>query len=101
MITALMLAGVAGSAICADLGARKIREELDALEVMGISIVDRLLVPRMLATVVVAVLLNGVVMFFTIMTTLLVSVVLQDLPLGAYLRSDEHTPELQSLIRTS
>src|SRR3546814_6663172 len=64
MITALMLAGVAGSAICADLGARKIREELDALEVMGISIVDRLLVPRMLATVVVAVLPNGVVMFF-------------------------------------
>ncbi|NYG60171.1 phospholipid/cholesterol/gamma-HCH transport system permease protein [Nocardioides daedukensis] len=87
MITALMLAGVAGSAICADLGARKIREELDALEVMGISIVDRLLVPRMLATVVVAVLLNGVVMFFTIMTTLLVSVVLQDLPPGAYLAS--------------
>src|SRR3546814_17570828 len=74
MITALMLAGVAGSAICADLGARKIREELDALEVMGISIVDRLLVPRMLATVVVAVLLNGVVLFFTIMNTLLVQI---------------------------
>ena len=50
MITALMLAGVAGSAICADLGARKIREELDALEVMGISVTERLVLPRVLAS---------------------------------------------------
>jgi len=97
MITALMLAGVAGSAICADLGARKIREELDALEVMGISTVERLLVPRMIATVVVAVLLNGVVMFFTIITTLMVSVVLQDLPPGAYLASVTTLADLSDL----
>lgn len=87
IITALMLAGVAGSAICADLGARRIREELDALEVMGIPVVERLVVPRVLAVVVVAVLLNGVVMFFTIMTTLMISVVVQDLPPGSYLAS--------------
>ncbi|MDP9822359.1 MlaE family ABC transporter permease [Nocardioides massiliensis] len=87
IITALMLAGVAGSAICADLGARRIREELDALEVMGIPVIERLVVPRVLAIVFVAVLLNGVVMFFTIMTTLLVSVVVQDLPPGSYLAS--------------
>lgn len=87
MITALMLAGVAGSAICADLGARKIRDELDAMEVMGISVVERLVVPRTAATVLVAVLLNGVVMFFTIITTLLVSMLLMDLPPGSYLAS--------------
>ena len=34
--TALLIAGAAGSAICADLGARKIREEIDAMEVLGI-----------------------------------------------------------------
>ena len=87
MITALMLAGVAGSAICSDLGARKIREELDALEVMGISVVERLVLPRALATVTVAVLLNGVVMFFAIVTTLVVSVVTQNLSPGSYLSS--------------
>lgn len=87
MITALMLAGVAGSAICADLGARRIREEIDALEVMGVRIDERLVLPRMLATVTVAVLLNGVVIFFSIMTTLLVSVVVQDLSAGGYLAS--------------
>jgi phospholipid/cholesterol/gamma-HCH transport system permease protein len=87
MITALMLSGVAGSAICADLGARKIREELDAMEVMGIAIVERIVLPRALATVIVSCLLNGVVMFFSIITTLLVSGVLLNLSPGTYLSS--------------
>ncbi|AXT83990.1 ABC transporter permease [Aeromicrobium sp. A1-2] len=87
MITALMLAGVAGSAICSELGSRRIREELDALEVMGVRVVERIVLPRVMATVTVAVLLNGVVMFFSIMTTLLVSVVAMDLSAGGYLAS--------------
>ncbi|GAB4013568.1 MlaE family ABC transporter permease [Nocardioides ultimimeridianus] len=87
MITALMLSGVAGSAICADLGARTIREEIDALEVMGLPVIERLVVPRMFAIVGVAVLLNGVVMFFTIITTLLISVAMENLPPGSYLAS--------------
>ena len=97
LITALMLSGVAGSAICADLGARRIREELDALEVMGISVVERLVVPRVLATVVVAILLNGVVMFFTILTTLLVSLATQGLPPGSYLASVTTLAQLSDL----
>lgn len=87
LITALMLAGVAGSAICADLGSRKIRDEIDAMQVMGVRVEERLVLPRMLATVTVAVLLNGVVMFFSIMTTLVVSVVVQGLSAGGYLAS--------------
>ena len=34
-VTSIILAGVAGTAITADLGARKIREELDALQVLS------------------------------------------------------------------
>ena len=37
----LMMAGVAGSAICTDLGSRKIREEIDAMEVMGLNVIER------------------------------------------------------------
>jgi len=44
-----VLAGVAGTAITADLGARKIREELDALQVLGVDPVKNLVVPRFLA----------------------------------------------------
>ena len=50
-----------GSAIAADLGARKIREELDAMMVLGIDPIQRLVVPRVLACMLVAVFLNGLV----------------------------------------
>ena len=63
IVTALLLAGAVGSAIASDLGARKIRDELDALEAMGLSTVRRLVAPRILATMVIAVLLCGVVVF--------------------------------------
>src|SRR6185503_19504082 len=43
--TALLSAGAGGSAIAADLGARKIREELDAMMVLGIDPIQRLVVP--------------------------------------------------------
>ena len=48
-VTAVVVAGVAGTAITADLGARKIREELDALQVLGVDPVKNLVVPRFLA----------------------------------------------------
>jgi phospholipid/cholesterol/gamma-HCH transport system permease protein len=49
LICAIMVSGVAGTAITADLGARKIREELDALQVLGVDPVKNLVVPRFLA----------------------------------------------------
>jgi phospholipid/cholesterol/gamma-HCH transport system permease protein len=52
-VTAVVVAGVAGTAITADLGARKVREELDALQVLGVDPVKNLVVPRFLALMVV------------------------------------------------
>ncbi len=63
VVTALVLSGAGGSAICSDLGSRTIRDEISAMEVMGISPVERLVAPRLLAGVLVAVLLNGIVAF--------------------------------------
>jgi phospholipid/cholesterol/gamma-HCH transport system permease protein len=45
-VTAIVVAGVAGTAITADLGARKIREELDALQVLGVDPIKNVVVPR-------------------------------------------------------
>src|SRR5437870_1805757 len=53
LITAIVIAGVAGTAITAALGARKIREELDALQVLGVDPVKNLVVPRFLALMVI------------------------------------------------
>jgi phospholipid/cholesterol/gamma-HCH transport system permease protein len=52
-VTAIVVAGVAGTAITDDLGARKVREELDALQVLGVDPVKNLVVPRFLALMVV------------------------------------------------
>jgi phospholipid/cholesterol/gamma-HCH transport system permease protein len=58
LVTAVVVAGVAGTAITADLGARKIREELDALQVLGVDPIKNLVVPRFLALMVVTSLLD-------------------------------------------
>lgn len=47
----LLMGGAAASAIASDFGARQMREELDALRVLGIDPVRRLVVPRFLALV--------------------------------------------------
>jgi phospholipid/cholesterol/gamma-HCH transport system permease protein len=53
-VTSMVFAGVVGSAMTADLGARKIREELDAMSVLGVDYVKSLIVPRVLALTAVA-----------------------------------------------
>jgi phospholipid/cholesterol/gamma-HCH transport system permease protein len=58
---ALIISGAAGSAICSDLGARKIREEIDAMEVLGVDPLYRLVVPRVAATVFVSMMIIGIV----------------------------------------
>ncbi|HEX4110251.1 MAG TPA: ABC transporter permease [Solirubrobacteraceae bacterium] len=57
-INGMCVAGIAGTAICADLGARKIREELDALAVLGTDLVKTLIVPRFLALGLMTVIFN-------------------------------------------
>lgn len=48
-INGMVVAGVGGTAICADLGARKVREEIDALAVLGLDPVRTIVAPRFLA----------------------------------------------------
>jgi len=85
--TALLIAGAGGSAIAADLGARKIREELDAMMVLGIDPIQRLVAPRVLACMLVAVFLNGMVSVVGVAGGYVFNVVLQDGTPGAYLAS--------------
>jgi phospholipid/cholesterol/gamma-HCH transport system permease protein len=58
LVVAIVMAGTAGTAVCADLGARKVREELDALAVLGVDVVKGLVVPRFLALLSISVLFN-------------------------------------------
>lgn len=87
LVTSLMIAGAVGSAICSDLGARTVREEIDALKVMGISPVQRLVAPRVLAALVVALLLTVIVAMTAMTTAFIMNVGGGTISSGAYLDS--------------
>jgi phospholipid/cholesterol/gamma-HCH transport system permease protein len=85
LTTVLVVAGAGSTAICADLGARTIREEIDAMEVLGIDPIHRLVVPRVVAATVVATLLNGTVITIGLVGGFIFGVGLQNVSGGAYL----------------
>ncbi len=87
LVTVLVVAGAGSTAICADLGARTIREEIDAMEVLGIDPIYRLVVPRVIAAMMVATLLNGLVITVGLLGGYLFGVYLQNVSGGAYLAS--------------
>jgi phospholipid/cholesterol/gamma-HCH transport system permease protein len=97
VIVALMIAGAGGSAICADIGARTIREEIDAMEVMGVSPIQRLIVPRVLAAAGVAVFLNGLVSVVGVLGGYFFFVWVQHGTPGAFLSSFSTLAQLPDL----
>ncbi|MHB8694439.1 MAG: MlaE family ABC transporter permease [Solirubrobacteraceae bacterium] len=74
MVVGIVLAGAAGTAICADLGARVIREEIDALRVLGIDPVRSLVVPRLLVLVSAALLFDAFVILAGILGLIAVAI---------------------------
>ncbi|WP_189057127.1 MlaE family ABC transporter permease [Longimycelium tulufanense] len=97
IVTALLIAGAGGSTVCADLGSRKIRDEIDAMEVLGISPIQRLVVPRVLAAMVVALLLNGMVSVVGVLGGYFFNVIMQGGTPGAYLASFSALAQLPDL----
>jgi phospholipid/cholesterol/gamma-HCH transport system permease protein len=84
IVTVLVVAGAGATAMCADLGARTIRDELDALMVMGINPIQALVVPRVLAATLVATLLSSVVILVGIVGSFIFAVFIQNVTPGAF-----------------
>ncbi|MGB2923424.1 MAG: ABC transporter permease [Mycobacterium sp.] len=59
LVAAILLAAAVGSAVAADLASRTMREETAAMEVMGVSVIRHLVVPRFAAVIVVGIALTG------------------------------------------
>lgn len=85
IVSVLVVAGAGATAICADLGSRKIREEIDAMITLGIDPIERLVVPRVVASTLVGVALNGMVSVVGLVGGYFFSVVLQGATPGLYL----------------
>jgi phospholipid/cholesterol/gamma-HCH transport system permease protein len=84
VVTVLVVAGAGATAMCADLGARTIRDELDALRVMGVNPIQALVVPRVLAATVVATLLSSVVILVGLAGSYFFSVFIQHVTPGSF-----------------
>ncbi|HMS77855.1 MAG: ABC transporter permease [Gordonia sp.] len=82
--TGLLLGGAGAAAIAADLGARTTREEIDAMRVMGVDPVQRLVAPRVIAMLVVAPLINILIIAVGIVAGYLVAVSSLDVTPGSY-----------------
>jgi phospholipid/cholesterol/gamma-HCH transport system permease protein len=67
-VSALLVAGVIGAAVTAELGASKVREELDAMQVMGIDPIRALVVPRVVSITLMSTLLAIPAELITVLT---------------------------------
>jgi phospholipid/cholesterol/gamma-HCH transport system permease protein len=84
VVTVLVIAGAGATAMCADLGARTIREELDALRVMGINPIQALVVPRVLAATLISLMLASIVTMVGLVGSFMFSVFIQHVTPGAF-----------------
>lgn len=80
----LLMGGAAASAIASDLGARAVREELDALRVLGIDPVRRLVVPRFAALIIVAPILCAIIISAAVAASYVLAVTVSDVSGGSF-----------------
>ncbi len=80
----LLMGGAAASAIASDLGAREIREELDAMRVLGIDPARRLVMPRFWALLAIAPVLGILIMVSGTATAFIMSVNFTEVTPGSF-----------------
>lgn len=87
MAAGLLMSGAAASAIASDLGARAIREEIEAVRVMGIDPVQRLVMPRFLAMIAIAPMLCIIIIAAGVTAGLTISANVNDVVPGSFWQS--------------
>lgn len=83
-LTAIMIAAQAGSAIAGELGTMRVKEEIDALGVMGVSPYKYLIVPRLLALAIMTPVINAIACFCGMAGGFVVAVYLKGLNAGVF-----------------
>ncbi len=87
VLTALMVAGRVGAGIAAQLGSMKVTEQIDALNVLGVDPIKKLVTPRLLAALIMLPILTVITDTIAIFGGLLIAVVKLDLTADLYMRS--------------
>ena len=85
LLTAIMVAGRSSSAITAELGSMQMREEIDALRVMGMNPINVLVLPRVVALILVLPLLTFLSDIMTLFGAMLTLWFYSDIPPNVFL----------------
>lgn len=85
MLASIMVAAQAGSAVAGELGTMRVKEEIDAMEVMSINPFQYVIIPRLLALALICPLLNIIACICGIVGGFLVAVVLKSLSYGVFM----------------
>jgi phospholipid/cholesterol/gamma-HCH transport system permease protein len=96
--TALLIAGAGGSAMTADLGSRKIRDEISAMEVMAVNPIHRLVTPRLWAATFVSLALVSLVSVAGLAGGYVFNVIVQGTTAGAYFSGFTALVQLSDLL---
>jgi len=95
LMTGIIIAGRTGSAFAAQLGTMQVNEEIDALKTLGISPIDFLVLPRMLALMLMVPLLTLYSGFVGMLAGLLISTSIFDIGLFEYYNETVRALELK------
>ena len=98
MMTGIIMAGRTGAAFAAQLGTMQVNEEIDALETLGISAMDFLVLPRMLALILMMPLLTLYSILFGILGGLFVSVTTFDIGVLEYLHRTQEAVKIKHVM---
>jgi phospholipid/cholesterol/gamma-HCH transport system permease protein len=101
LLAAILLAGRTASAFAAQIGSMKVNEELDALKVHGMSAIELLVIPRLLALLITLPVLTFVAMLAGIAGGAVVSVLTLDISLARYLAIVQEVPVKHLLLGLS
>ena len=85
LMTAIMVAGRSGSAFAAQIGTMKLTEEIDAMRTIGVSPLEALVVPRILAAVLMMPLLGFFASMMAIIGGAVIGDVMLDIPFWTFL----------------
>ena len=98
MMTGIIMAGRTGAAFAAQLGTMQVNEEVDALETLGISSMDFLVLPRLLALILMMPLLCLYSDLFGILGGLFVSVTTFDIGVMEYLHRTQEAVHIRHFV---
>ena len=98
MMTGIIMAGRTGAAFAAQLGTMQVNEEVDALDTLGISSMDFLVLPRMLALILMMPLLCLYSDLFGFLGGLFVSVTTFDLGMNEYLHRTKEAIHIKDIV---